>query len=139
MTGFPYPYGDMESGEDCCRDIPSAHGTETAVHVAAETGFAPCGSRQIPALLPGKPSSLAVTGNDPGAHHRACETIHIGSQYYVLEFAGQRKAADMSFRKDRYQVGKSEALSGKNLMVSGNQDWATEEIVQLSLDRYGVG
>ena len=69
---------------------------------------------------------------------RACEKLHIGSQYYVLEFTDQRKAADMSFRKDHYQVGKSEALLGKNLIVTDNHDWTTEEIVQLSLDRYGV-
>jgi transposase len=69
---------------------------------------------------------------------RACEMLHIGSQYYVLEFADRRKAADMSFRKDHYQVGKSEALFGKNLIVTDNHDWTTEEIVQLSLDRYGV-
>jgi transposase len=69
---------------------------------------------------------------------RACEKLHIGSQYYVLEFADQRKAADMCFRKDHYQVGKSEALFGKNLIVTDNHDWTTEEIDQLSLDRYGV-
>jgi transposase len=71
-------------------------------------------------------------------YHRACEKLHIGSQYYVLEFADQRKATDMSFRKDHYQVGKSEALFGKNIIVTDNHDWTTEEIVQLSLDRYGV-
>ncbi len=71
-------------------------------------------------------------------YHRACEKLHIGSQYYVLEFADQRKTADMSFRRDHYQVGKSEALFGKNLIVTDNHDWTTEEIVQLSLDRYGV-
>lgn len=119
--------------------------------------YHPRTARKQPYTLQRKPDSLHAVlvkfrryyrGNRPHwrspetireRYHRACETIHIGSQYYVLEFAGQRKAADMSFRKDRYQVGKSEALSGKNLMVSGNQDWATEEIVQLSLDRYGVG
>jgi transposase len=37
-----------------------------------------------------------------------------------------------------YQVGKTEALLGKNIVVTDNHDWSTEEIVQLSLDRYGI-
>jgi len=33
---------------------------------------------------------------------------------------------------------KAEALFGKNIIVTDNHDWTTEEIVQWSLDRYGV-
>ena len=44
----------------------------------------------------------------------------------------------MSFRKDHYQTAKAEALFGKNVIVTDNHDWTTEEIVQLSLDRYGI-
>ena len=69
---------------------------------------------------------------------RACEKLHIGSQYYQLEFGDLRKAPDMSFRKDHYQTAKAEALFGKNVIVTDNHDWTTEEIVQASLDRYGI-
>jgi len=69
---------------------------------------------------------------------RACEKLHIGSQYYQLEFGDLRKAPDMSFRKDHYQIAKAEALFGKNVIVTDNHDWTTEEIVQSSLDRYGI-
>ena len=69
---------------------------------------------------------------------RACEKLHIGSQYYQLEFGDLRKAPDMSFRKDHYQTAKAEALFGKNVIVTDNHDWTTEEIVQSSLDRYGI-
>ena len=69
---------------------------------------------------------------------RACEKLHIGSQYYHLEFGTRQKAPELSFRKDPYQVGKAEALFGKNVIVTDNHDWTTEEIVQLSLDRYGI-
>lgn len=69
---------------------------------------------------------------------RACEKLHIGSQYYQLQFGDRRKAPDMSFRKDNYQVARTEALLGKNVIVTDNHDWTTEEIVQLSLDRYGI-
>jgi transposase len=69
---------------------------------------------------------------------RACEKLHIGSQYYQLEFGDRRKAPEMSFRKDHYQIAKSDALFGKNIIVTDNHDWSTEEIVQLSLDRYTI-
>jgi transposase len=41
----------------------------------------------------------------------------------------------MSFRKDVYQVIRAEKLFGRNVIVTDNHDWTTEEIVQLSLDR----
>jgi transposase len=69
---------------------------------------------------------------------RACEKLHIGSQYYRLEFGDRRKDPEMSFRKDFYQIAKSEALFGKNIIVTDNHDWTTEAIVQSSLDRYGI-
>jgi len=69
---------------------------------------------------------------------RACEKLHIGSQYYQLEFGDRRKAPEMSFHRDFYQIGKSQALLGKTIIVTDNHDWTTEEIAQGSLDRYGV-
>jgi transposase len=69
---------------------------------------------------------------------RACEKLHIGSQYYQLEFGDRRKQPEMSFRRDFYQIGKTQALLGKTIIVTDNHDWTTEEIAQTSLDRYGV-
>ena len=69
---------------------------------------------------------------------RACEKLHIGSRYYGLEFGDRRKAPEIRFRKDFYQIGKSQALFGKNIIVTDNHDWTTEQIVQSSLDRYGI-
>ena len=71
-------------------------------------------------------------------YHRACEKLHIGSQYYQLEFGDRRKAPEMSFRKDHYQITKAMSLYGKNVIVTDNRDWTTEDIVQSSLDRYGI-
>lgn len=71
-------------------------------------------------------------------YQRACERLHIGSQYYQLEFGDRRKPPEMSFRKDHYQVTKAAALFGKNIIVTDNHDWTTEQIVQSSLDRYGI-
>ncbi|MDY6868757.1 MAG: IS1634 family transposase [Chloroflexota bacterium] len=69
-------------------------------------------------------------------YHRLCEQLHIGSQYYKLEQSSEGR--DLSFRKDSYQIGKAKALFGKNIIVTDNTDWSTEDIVQASLDRWGV-
>ena len=69
-------------------------------------------------------------------YHRLCEQLHIGSQYYKIEKSGE--SIDLSFRKDPYQIGKAKALFGKNIIVTDNTDWTTEDIVQASLDRWGV-
>src|SRR3990170_2339526 len=68
---------------------------------------------------------------------RECERLHIGAQYYRLDFT-DTDSPEMSFRKDPYQVGKSEALFGRNVIVTDNHDWTTEEIVRHSLDRYRI-
>jgi transposase len=64
---------------------------------------------------------------------RLCERLHLGAQYYSLEL--DESENDFSFRKDQYQIAKAEALAGKNIIVTDNHDWTTEEIVQASLDR----
>lgn len=71
-------------------------------------------------------------------YQRLCERLHIGSQYYSLEFGDRRSAPEMSFRKDDYQIKKTESVFGRNIIVTDNDDWSTDEIVQLSLDRYFV-
>ena len=69
-------------------------------------------------------------------HHRLCEQLYIGSQYYKLEQSSE--GTDLSFRKDPHQIGKAKALFGRNIIVTDNTDWSTEDIVQASLDRWGV-
>ena len=44
----------------------------------------------------------------------------------------------MSFRKDASEVGAIEAMMGKNIIVTDNHDWSTEEIVSASIDRYRI-
>ena len=60
----------------------------------------------------------------------------MGSQYYTIEQGGDGR--DFSFRKDAYQIEKAKALFGKNIIVTDNTDWSMDEIVQASLDRWGV-
>jgi len=44
----------------------------------------------------------------------------------------------MTFKKNTYQIQKTEAFFGRNIIVTDNNDWTTDEIVQLTLDRYFV-
>ena len=71
-------------------------------------------------------------------YNSICEDLHISTRYYDLEFSDTDGNPDMSFRKDPYQVARAERLFGRNVIVTDNHDWTTAEIVQLSLDRYGI-
>lgn len=71
-------------------------------------------------------------------YERLCERLHIGSQYYQLTFSSTESKPTMSFSEDSCQVIKTKQLHGRNVIITDNQDWSTEDIVQLSLDRYVV-
>jgi transposase len=68
-------------------------------------------------------------------YERLCERLHIGSQYYQLEFGDP---AEFSFRKNVYEFQKSHTLFGRNVIVTDNRDWSTEQIVETSLERYKI-
>lgn len=57
-------------------------------------------------------------------YYRLCEDLHIGSQYYEIEFQG----GEMSFRQDQYQIRIAMNRFGKNIIITDNTDWSTEEI-----------
>lgn len=65
---------------------------------------------------------------------RLCNQLHICPQYYHLELAPDGKI--FSFRKDQYKIGKTESAFGRNIIVTDNTDWSTEQIVQASLERW---
>ncbi len=67
-----------------------------------------------------------------------CERLHVGSQYYQIEFGDGRKAPDLSFRKNVYEVERSARLFGRNIIVTDNMEWTMEEIVQRTADRYSI-
>lgn len=66
---------------------------------------------------------------------RLCEMLHIGTQYYKLDFGDLRRIPDLSIRKDHYEIQKTTQIFGRNIIITDNADWTTEEIVQRSLDR----
>jgi transposase len=67
-----------------------------------------------------------------------CERLHVSSSLYELTFEEKGSGLKMEFRKNQYEVTKRAALFGKNMIVTDNSDWTTEDIAQASLDRWGV-
>ncbi|HET6514547.1 MAG TPA: IS1634 family transposase [Thermodesulfovibrionales bacterium] len=57
-------------------------------------------------------------------YYRLCEDLHIGSQYYEISFA----SGEMSFRQHQYQIKIAMDRFGKNIIITDNIDWSTEEI-----------
>ena len=67
-------------------------------------------------------------------YRNLCEELHISPKFYDLEFASKK----MSFRKNTQEVASAKALMGKNMIVTDNSHWSTEDIVLASLDRYKI-
>jgi transposase len=67
-------------------------------------------------------------------YRKLCEQLYISHKYYRLSFT--EKA--MSFRKDPSEIAAAKAIMGKNIIVTDNDHWSTEEIVTTSLDRSRV-
>ena len=64
-------------------------------------------------------------------YRKLCQELHIGHQYFRLSFTG----STMSFRKDTSEIAAAQAVMGKNIIVTDNHDWSTDQIVLASLDR----
>ena len=67
-------------------------------------------------------------------YRKLCEELHISPKFYDLEFDSKK----MSFRKNTQEVASAKDLMGKNMIVTDNSHWRTEEIVLASLDRYKI-
>ena len=64
-------------------------------------------------------------------YRKLCESLHISDRYYKLSFEN----GSMSFRKNTSEIRSARALMGKNIIVTDNDHWTTEEIVVTSLNR----
>ena len=62
---------------------------------------------------------------------KLCQSLHISDRYYKLYFENGK----MRFRKNRMEIESAKALMGKNIVITDNHDWTTEEIVLTSLNR----
>lgn len=57
-------------------------------------------------------------------YHRLCEDLHLGARHYELAFDNE----GMSFRQNPYQVQLAMKRFGKNIIITDNTDWTTEDI-----------
>ena len=69
---------------------------------------------------------------------RLCERLHIPQDLYELSLEETASGLRMEFRKNQYAVEKRRLMFGKNMVISDNTDWTTEEIISASLDRWEV-
>lgn len=67
-----------------------------------------------------------------------CEDLFLPSNLYDVELYYQEGRLRMSFGKNYYQISKYLKRFGKNIIVTSQHDWTTDEIIRASLDRYMV-
>ncbi len=67
-------------------------------------------------------------------YRRLCDQLYVSHKCYKLFF----QDGIMSFRKNTSEVSAIESLMGKNIIVTDNHHWTTEEIVTASIDRYRI-
>lgn len=69
---------------------------------------------------------------------RLCERLHIPADLYRLAFQTTGTGLMMTFRQDAYRVKCTKATYGKNIIITDNHDWTTQDIVTANLDRWQV-
>lgn len=68
----------------------------------------------------------------------SCAELHIPSDLYNVEGYNHEGNLRMNFRKNNYRIGRYIDRFGKNIIVTDNDDWTMDEIVNASLDRWTV-
>ena len=69
---------------------------------------------------------------------RLCERLHIPTHLYEVSLEKTSEGLRMEFKKNQYAVERRQALFGKNMIITDNRDWSTEEIIEASLARWEV-
>lgn len=68
----------------------------------------------------------------------ACAELHLPADLYQVEISRDGNKLNMNFRKNHYRITRHVNRFGKNIIITDNMDWGTDEIVRASLDRYMV-
>jgi len=68
----------------------------------------------------------------------ACADLHLPADLYQVEISKDGNKLSMNFRKNHYRISRHVNRFGKNIILTDNMDWSTDEIVRASLDRYVV-
>jgi len=71
-------------------------------------------------------------------YNDACAQLHIAGDLYTVEVYENGKSLRMNFRKNHYRIGRHIDRFGKNIIITDNADWSTDDIVNASLDRWTV-
>lgn len=71
-------------------------------------------------------------------YNDACAQLHLASDLYTVEVYENEKGLRMNFRKNHYRISRYIDRFGKNIIITDNADWTTDEIVNASLDRWTV-
>jgi transposase len=67
-----------------------------------------------------------------------CAQLHLPAEIYTVEFYEKDNRLRMTFRKNYYRISRYLDGLGKNVIITDNTTWTTDEIVGASLDRYVV-
>ena len=71
-------------------------------------------------------------------YHDACAQLHLAADFYTVEVYSYGKGLRLNFRKNHYRISRYIDRFGKNIIITDNADWTTDEIVNASLDRWTV-
>ena len=66
-------------------------------------------------------------------YEKLCLDLHIGTQFYSLEEC--KEEGEFIFRKNVYAILVQKKRLGRNIIVTDQNGWTTEEIISASLDR----
>lgn len=67
-----------------------------------------------------------------------CLQLHLPADLYTVELYDDDGRLRMNFRKNHYRINRHIDRFGKNILITDNMAWSTDEIVRASLDRYVV-
>lgn len=67
-----------------------------------------------------------------------CRDLHLPSDLYTVDLSLMDNRLSLTFRKNHYRIKKHINRFGKNILITNNRAWSTDDIVRASLDRYCV-
>lgn len=71
-------------------------------------------------------------------YEEVCAQLHLPDDLYTVELSQDQTRLHMNFRKNHYRINRYIDRFGKNILITDNMDWPTDDIVRASLDRYIV-
>jgi transposase len=73
-----------------------------------------------------------------GHYTETCQKLHLPKDLYEISLEKYKRKWRLLARKNHYRIGLYIEKFGKNILVTDQREWTTDEIVRASLDRYMV-